>query len=242
MKVAVVIPAYNEARDDSRCGEPRARPAQGRNRGGRRLGRRHRGGSRRPPRSSLISNAVNLGKGASLWRGFAAAIAAGADAVVTIDADGQHCPEDIPPAGGRGRAPWAHRHRRAALGQGQGPGAALLRQPLRQLLGGLGGGRAGRRQPVRLPALPGGGPQARQRVPRPGGALRLRKRDADRSRPRRACAPSQCRSRRFTRQRPRQPLPLGGRHRAHRAHDRVEAVYPGFDLPALVRSLSLAKT
>ena len=45
---------------------------------------------------TLISNPANLGKGASLWRGFAAAIAAGADAVVTLDADGQHCPEDIP--------------------------------------------------------------------------------------------------------------------------------------------------
>jgi len=45
---------------------------------------------------TLVSNPANLGKGASLWRGFAAAIAAGADAVVTLDADGQHCPEDIP--------------------------------------------------------------------------------------------------------------------------------------------------
>jgi len=45
---------------------------------------------------TLIANPANLGKGASLWRGFAAAIAAGADAVVTLDADGQHCPEDIP--------------------------------------------------------------------------------------------------------------------------------------------------
>jgi glycosyltransferase involved in cell wall biosynthesis len=45
---------------------------------------------------TLIANPANLGKGTSLWRGFAAAIAAGADAVVTLDADGQHCPEDIP--------------------------------------------------------------------------------------------------------------------------------------------------
>ena len=44
----------------------------------------------------LISNPSNLGKGASLWRGFAAALAAGADAVVTLDGDAQHCPEDIP--------------------------------------------------------------------------------------------------------------------------------------------------
>ena len=45
---------------------------------------------------TLISNRVNLGKGASLWRGFAAAMAAGAEAVITLDADGQHCPEDVP--------------------------------------------------------------------------------------------------------------------------------------------------
>jgi glycosyltransferase involved in cell wall biosynthesis len=45
---------------------------------------------------TLISNPVNLGKGASLWRGFAVALAEGADAVVTLDADAQHRPEDIP--------------------------------------------------------------------------------------------------------------------------------------------------
>jgi len=45
---------------------------------------------------TLISNPVNLGKGASLVRGFALALAEGADAVVTLDGDAQHCPEDIP--------------------------------------------------------------------------------------------------------------------------------------------------
>jgi glycosyltransferase involved in cell wall biosynthesis len=45
---------------------------------------------------TLISNPSNLGKGASLWRGFAVALAEGADAVVTLDADAQHRPEDIP--------------------------------------------------------------------------------------------------------------------------------------------------
>lgn len=45
---------------------------------------------------TLISNPVNLGKGASLWRGFAVALAEGADAVITLDGDAQHCPEDIP--------------------------------------------------------------------------------------------------------------------------------------------------
>jgi glycosyltransferase involved in cell wall biosynthesis len=45
---------------------------------------------------TLVSNPRNLGKGASLWRGFALALSEGADAVVTLDADAQHCPEDIP--------------------------------------------------------------------------------------------------------------------------------------------------
>lgn len=45
---------------------------------------------------TLVSNPANLGKGASLWRGFALALADGADAVVTLDGDAQHCPEDIP--------------------------------------------------------------------------------------------------------------------------------------------------
>jgi glycosyltransferase involved in cell wall biosynthesis len=47
-------------------------------------------------RLTVISNGENLGKGASLWRGFAVALAEGADAVVTLDADAQHQPEDIP--------------------------------------------------------------------------------------------------------------------------------------------------
>jgi glycosyltransferase involved in cell wall biosynthesis len=45
---------------------------------------------------TLVSNPRNLGKGASLARGFALALAEGADAVVTLDGDAQHCPEDIP--------------------------------------------------------------------------------------------------------------------------------------------------
>lgn len=44
----------------------------------------------------LLRNPDNLGKAASLWRGFEAAKAAGALAVVTLDADDQHFPEDIP--------------------------------------------------------------------------------------------------------------------------------------------------
>jgi len=44
---------------------------------------------------TLIRNPRNLGKTASLWRGIAIALAENADAVVTLDADGQHRPEDI---------------------------------------------------------------------------------------------------------------------------------------------------
>ncbi len=44
---------------------------------------------------TLLRNEVNSGKGASLRRGMERALADGAEAVVTLDADGQHAPEDI---------------------------------------------------------------------------------------------------------------------------------------------------
>ena len=43
-----------------------------------------------------LRNERNLGKAASLWRGVQAALALGVDAIVTLDGDGQHAPEDIP--------------------------------------------------------------------------------------------------------------------------------------------------
>jgi glycosyltransferase involved in cell wall biosynthesis len=43
----------------------------------------------------LLRNQRNLGKAASLWKGFEHAIARGARYVVTLDGDGQHRPEDI---------------------------------------------------------------------------------------------------------------------------------------------------
>lgn len=46
--------------------------------------------------ATVLRNSRNLGKGASLARGIARALADGADAVVTLDADGQHAPEEIP--------------------------------------------------------------------------------------------------------------------------------------------------
>lgn len=45
---------------------------------------------------TLLRNAANSGKAASLWRGIQHAIEQGADAVLTLDGDGQHLPEDAP--------------------------------------------------------------------------------------------------------------------------------------------------
>lgn len=44
----------------------------------------------------VLRNEANQGKGASLWRGMQYALSQGARGVVTLDADGQHAPEDIP--------------------------------------------------------------------------------------------------------------------------------------------------
>jgi glycosyltransferase involved in cell wall biosynthesis len=44
----------------------------------------------------VIRHTVNQGKGAALNTGFRAAREQGWDAVLTMDADGQHAPEDIP--------------------------------------------------------------------------------------------------------------------------------------------------
>jgi glycosyltransferase involved in cell wall biosynthesis len=46
--------------------------------------------------AAVVRQSVNQGKGASLWRGMQTALARGAEAVITLDADGQHRPEDIP--------------------------------------------------------------------------------------------------------------------------------------------------
>ena len=44
---------------------------------------------------TLLRNQRNLGKSASLWKGFDYALDRGARCVVTLDGDGQHRPEDI---------------------------------------------------------------------------------------------------------------------------------------------------
>ena len=45
---------------------------------------------------TLLRNPHNMGKAFSLWRGFHHALDKGARAIVTLDGDGQHSPEDIP--------------------------------------------------------------------------------------------------------------------------------------------------
>lgn len=45
---------------------------------------------------TVLRNEKNLGKAGSLCRGFELALAGGAAGVITLDADGQHAPEEIP--------------------------------------------------------------------------------------------------------------------------------------------------
>lgn len=45
---------------------------------------------------TLLHNAQNQGKAASLWRGMQHGLKRGVDGVVTLDGDGQHDPRDIP--------------------------------------------------------------------------------------------------------------------------------------------------
>ena len=45
---------------------------------------------------AILSNGSNAGKGESLRRGACYALDKGVDFVITLDGDGQHCPEDIP--------------------------------------------------------------------------------------------------------------------------------------------------
>ncbi|MFA6384154.1 MAG: glycosyltransferase family 2 protein [Candidatus Omnitrophota bacterium] len=47
-------------------------------------------------RSIVLQNDHNIGKGASLIKGFEFAISKGYDTVITMDGDGQHLPQDIP--------------------------------------------------------------------------------------------------------------------------------------------------
>jgi glycosyltransferase involved in cell wall biosynthesis len=95
MRIAVVIPAFNEAATVAEVAEGALRYTQavfvvddG----------SYDGTAQQLARLpvTLIRNATNLGKAASLARGFAAAREQAMDAVITLDADGQHRPADIP--------------------------------------------------------------------------------------------------------------------------------------------------
>lgn len=44
----------------------------------------------------VLRHRINLGQGAALKTGIDCALEQGADIIITFDADGQHCPEDIP--------------------------------------------------------------------------------------------------------------------------------------------------
>jgi glycosyltransferase involved in cell wall biosynthesis len=95
MRVAVLIPAYNEAatiRDVATralaCGSPVVVIDDG--------STDSTAGALAGLPVTLLRNASNQGKAASLWLGMQHALAEGADGVVTLDGDGQHNPEDIP--------------------------------------------------------------------------------------------------------------------------------------------------
>jgi glycosyltransferase involved in cell wall biosynthesis len=93
-KVAIVIPAYQAARTvaDVVAGARTVAPVylvdDGSTDGTGDVGR--------GKGATLLTHATNRGKGAALATGIAAALAAGAEMIVTLDADGQHPPAEIP--------------------------------------------------------------------------------------------------------------------------------------------------
>jgi glycosyltransferase involved in cell wall biosynthesis len=94
LRIAIVIPAYQAAATLAPvvAGARRVAPVyvvddgstDGTAESGRRMG------------ATVLSHPTNRGKGAALSTGIAAALAAGIDVIVTIDADGQHPPVEIP--------------------------------------------------------------------------------------------------------------------------------------------------
>jgi glycosyltransferase involved in cell wall biosynthesis len=94
MRVAIVIPAYNEARTIHAIAQRALRQCA--------IVIVVDDGSTDGTAAALgdlpvilLRHETNQGKGAALWDGFVAALALGVDAVVTIDGDGQHQPEDV---------------------------------------------------------------------------------------------------------------------------------------------------
>ena len=104
----------------------------------------------------VIRQVPNQGKGAALRAGFRLALDEGWDAVLTLDADGQHDPDEIPRfvaafGGARGvRAAAGADHRPARLRPDAAGPAAVEHGRHRGVLVGRGPARAG--QPVRVPA------------------------------------------------------------------------------------------
>ena len=96
VEVAIVIPAYDEAGtiDDvvRRCRATVAAPVIVVDDGSRDA----TAALAAAAGAMVLRNPGNAGKGASLMRGFAEALSAGAGLVVSIDGDGQHRPEDVP--------------------------------------------------------------------------------------------------------------------------------------------------
>jgi glycosyltransferase involved in cell wall biosynthesis len=94
VRVAVVIPAYQAAASvaavvtNARAVAPVYLVDDGSNDG---TGERGRASG-----ATVLTHATNRGKGAALASGVAAALAAGAEVIVTLDADGQHPPGEIP--------------------------------------------------------------------------------------------------------------------------------------------------
>lgn len=95
--IAVVIPAYNEERRVAEVAEAAARYAEFVivvDDGSCDTTWRAVSGLSRP--IYAVRHAVNMGKGAALTTGCAAAVRLHAEIIVTLDADGQHSPEYIP--------------------------------------------------------------------------------------------------------------------------------------------------
>ncbi len=95
MTVAVVIPAYNEAAtiaDIVRRARQQIEPVIVVDDGS----RDDTAAQAEASGAVILRQTTNQGKGASLWRGMHYAVEQGAEAIVTLDADGQHRPEDIP--------------------------------------------------------------------------------------------------------------------------------------------------
>lgn len=101
MQIAVVIPAYNEATTIAEVAAAACASAPGV-----RVIAIDDGSTdgtadelqrlqRRLP-IKVVRHTENQGKGASLWDGMQRAVAEGADAVITMDGDGQHRADDIP--------------------------------------------------------------------------------------------------------------------------------------------------